>query len=349
MTLSKTFQQFLKQIRIAQTQAIEQAEKHPSFSFQEFTYQEPPPRMVAIDGSNRWIWYNPDVNARIAIIRTVAVVYEYQAESKTLKLLDHCHKDTPVLIAPNNLEMLNYDQEIKVLHQGIKKVLGRSPKAQGFLNQLRELEEYRLAERMALKFSNSLIVMDGALTIIQVKEIEDAARNLREACIENNNILIGVSKRNTTRRLGYNLTDEAVVKQMTINNPRMVYTEISDIPKGKQVFPPLGKTFLVKLHSKPVKSFRVDVVLQNNQEIEPILSHLAYYSMVDAFPGYPFPLVDAHNIAVLLRRVPDVYNHELVEAGIALGIGEEELFQYLLTHEKMERDPFHRHLDEVTR
>ncbi len=347
--MSKKFQQFLKQIRLVQAQAIKQAEKHPSFSFQEFSYQDDPPKMVAIDGSNRWIWFNPDVNARIAIIRTVAVVYEYKAQSKSLKLLDHHHNDTTVLIAPNNLEMLNYDQEIKALHQEIKKVLGRRPTAQGILNQLRELEEYRLAEEMALKYTDSLIVMDGALTIIQVKQIENAARNLREACVDNNNTLIGVSKRNTTRRLGYNLTDEAVVKQVTINHPRMLYTEISDIPKGKQVFPSLGKTYIVKLHSKPVKSFRIDAVLQNNQQIETILSHLAYYSMADAFPGYPFPLVDAHNIAVLLRRVPDMYNHELVEAGMDLGIGEEDILKNLLTHEKMERDPFHRYLDEVTR
>ncbi|MHA2244134.1 MAG: DNA double-strand break repair nuclease NurA [Candidatus Hodarchaeales archaeon] len=346
--MKKQFQQFLKQIQTTQSQAIKEAEKNPSFSFREFTYQDVPPKMVAIDGSNRWIWYNPDVNARIAIIRAAVVVYEYQTQSKSLKLIDHDHRDVPVLIAPNNLEMLNYDQEVKALHQEIKNVLGKRPTAQGVLSQLRELEEYKLAKDWALEFSDTMIVLDGALTYVQVKQIEDAAKNLREACTENNNILIGVSKRNTTRRLSSSLTDEALVKQLTRNDPRMVYTEIQEVPKGKQVYPPLGKTFLAKLHSKPIKSFRVDAVLHEKQDIETILSHLAYYSMVDSCPGYPFPLVDAHNIAVLLRRVPDMYNHELVEAATTLGF-EEELLQYLLIHEKMERDPFHRHLDDITR
>lgn len=304
--------------------------------------------MVAIDGSNRWIWYNPDVDTRIAIIRAAVVVYEYQPQSKSLILVDHHHKDVSALIAPNNLEMLNYDQEVKALHQEIKSVLGRRPTAQGILSQLREFEEYKLAEHWALKYSDSMIVMDGALTIAQIKPIEDAAGNLREACADNNNILIGVSKRNTTRRLSSDFTDEALVRRLTKNDPRMLYTEIREIPKGKQVYPPLGKTFLAKLHSKPIKSFRVDVVLQKQQKIETVLSHLAYYSMVDTFPGYPFPLVDAHNIAALLRRVPDMYNHELVEVATTLGI-EEELLQYLLIHERMERDPFHRHLDDITR
>jgi hypothetical protein len=70
--------------------------------------------------------------------------------------------------------------------------------------------------------------------------------------------------------------------------------------------------------------------------------------MVDSFPGYPFPLADAHNVAALLRRVPDMYNHELVEAATILGF-EEELIQYLITHERIEQDPFHRHLDDITR
>jgi len=348
--VKELFQNFLNHIQRAQEKAIKQAEKIPPPIFHEFSYSAKPPKMIAIDGSNRWIWYNPDVNARIAIIRVAAVVYEYHPNSESLyKLVNHISKDIPVLITPTNDEMLNYDTEVKILHQEIKKALGKGPNARGILGQLRELEEYKLAEDMALEFSDSLIVMDGALTIVQVKQIEDAAKNLREACILNKNTLIGVSKRNTTRRLKSNLTDEALVKKLTQNDPRMLYTEIRDIPIGKQVYPSLGQTFLAKLHENPVKTFRVDIVPDKNTDISAIFSYLADYSMVDSFPGYPFPLVDAHNIAVLLRRVPEIYNHDLIEAGSNLGFNEEEIFQYLLSHENMERDPFHRHLDEVTR
>lgn len=348
--MKSLFQTFLNQIQKEKKRAIKQAEKSSPPEFYEFTYGDYPPKMVAIDGSNRWIWYNPDINARIAVIRAAAVMYEYTPQSKSrLTLVDHTIKDTPVLIAPNNLEILNFDPEIKLLQQEIKRALGPHPTAQGILNQLRELEEYKLAEKMALKHSSSLIVLDGALTIIQVTEIENAARNLGEACVDNENVLIGISKRNTTRRLKSNLTDEALVKQLTKNDSRMLYTEIRDIPKGKQVYPPLGQTFLAKLHPQPIKSFRVDIVPHGELQLETLFSHLAYYSMVDTVLGYPFPLVDAHNIAALLRRVPDMFNHELVEAGTEIGIDEEDLFQYLITHEKMERDPFHRHLDEITR
>ncbi|MFW9780470.1 MAG: hypothetical protein ACFFE8_16635, partial [Candidatus Heimdallarchaeota archaeon] len=75
----------------------------------------------------------------------------------------------------------------------------------------------------------------------------------------------------------------------------------------------------------------------------------AYYSKVDSIPGYPFPLVDAHNIATLLRRVPEMYNDELVEVGFQLGVDEETLFKNLITYENMTIDPFHRHLDTITR
>ena len=344
------FQKFLKHIQRAQAKAIKQAEKIPPPIFHEFSYSTDPPRMIAIDGSNRWIWYNPDINARIAIIRVAAVVYEYHPKSEPLyELVDHTFRDIPVLITPTNDEMLNYDTEVKILHQEIKKALGKGPNARGILSQLRDLEEYRLAKKMASKYSDSLIVMDGALTYVQVKQIEDAAKDLRKTCEKNENTLIGVSKRNTTRRLKSNLTDEALVKKLSQNDPRMIFTEIRDVPVGKQVYPPLGQMFLAKLHEKPVKTFRVDIVPQKNTDIKTIFSYLANYSMVDTFPGYPFPLVDAHNIAALLRRVPELYNHAFIEAGVALGISEEEIFRFLLSHEYMERDPFHRHLDEVTR
>ena len=103
--MREQFQQFLKQIQTTQSQAIKEAEKNPTFSFQEFTYEDVPPKMVAIDGSNRWIWYNPDVDARIAIIRAAVVMYEYQAESRSLKLVDQNHRDVPVLIAPTNQDL----------------------------------------------------------------------------------------------------------------------------------------------------------------------------------------------------------------------------------------------------
>jgi hypothetical protein len=125
--------------------------------------------------------------------------------------------------------------------------------------------------------------------------------------------------------------------------------EIPTVPKSQQKFPSIGMTYLAKLHEKPVKTFRVDVFNPLKEDIKKIMSHLAYYSQVNTFPGYPFPLVDAHTIAALLRRVPDMYNSELIEAGIQLGFTEDELLRYMITHENLEKDPFHRYLDDTTR
>lgn len=341
---------FLEYIQKTHNRATKAVKADKSIELHKFSYKDTPPKMIAVDGSNRWIWFNPDINARIAIIRAAAVVYEYDPRSETkIKLLEQYFEDVPVLIAPKNLNLLNYDPEIKSLHQEIVKSLGRRPTAIAVVSQVRGLEELKLAEKLANKYTNSLIVMDGALTIVQVKEFENTARNLEKACRKNNNTLVGVSKRNTTRSWDSELTDEALVRFLTENSNHMIYTEIKEIPKRSQIYPPLGKSFLVKLHEKPVKLFRIDVRLEPNQDVELIFSHLAHYSKVDSVPGYPFPLVDAHNIAVLLRRIPDLYNDQLVEAGIAIGLSEDEIINHLILHEKLEIDPFHRHLDEITK
>jgi hypothetical protein len=160
---------------------------------------------------------------------------------------------------------------------------------------------------------------------------------------------VGVSKRNTTRRLRSELTDEAIMREIARSHDEMAYLEIEHVEKPRQKFPQLGRSFLAKLHPNPLKTFRVDIDILPDVDPKPILSHLAHYSQVDTYTGYPFPLVDAHAIAVLLRRVPDMYNHDLIEAGLELGLSEEEILNFMIAHENLEKDPFHRYLDDTTK
>jgi hypothetical protein len=348
--VKKSFETFLKQIKNTQAKAIRQAEKAGLEGLETFDYRDIPPRMIAIDGSNRWIWNNPDINARIAILRTAYAMYEYQeTPSPQIQLVTQNSNDETILVAPGSPDIHNYDHEIKKLNTELKRIVSPGNSMEQTLSILRSLQEFKLAEELADNYSNSLIVMDGALTYVQIKEFETTIQNILRLCKKKNNILIGVSKRNTTRRLKSELTDEAIMREIAKNQNQMLYMEIPGIDKSKQKFPTLGTTYLAKLHATPVKTFRVDVVLPSDQEIETIMSHLAYYSQVDSFPGYPFPLVDAHTIAALLRRVPDMYNHDLIEAGLSVDLSEEVIFKYMISHESMEKDPFHRHLDEVTK
>jgi hypothetical protein len=306
--------------------------------------------MIAIDGSNRWIWNNPDINARIAIIRTAYAAYQYsKVTDPNLQLQKQDSRDEAVLITPDLTSTQDTDIDHARFHQEIQKIVGRKNPIIETLSILRTLNEFKLAETVAIENQNSLIVMDGALTYVQIKELTDTIQNIRKACKKNNNILIGISKRNTTRKLRSEMTDEAVIREKAKSMQRMMYVEIERVPKPKRIFPPLGRIFLAKLHEKPVKTFRVDIDLPPNENIENVMSHLAHYSKIDTFPGYPFPLVDAHTIAVLVRRVPDMYNHEIVEAGLEIGLTEDDLLQYMITHENLEKDPFHRYLDEATR
>ena len=352
--MKKAFEQYLNQIQKVQKRSNLKIERSTYPEPQEFDYMDPPPSMVAIDGSNRWIWIDHDLNIRIAIIRTVAVKYKYQNNlEQPLQLVNQKCLDSAVLISPDNLDIYNYDPDLKNLFTDIKSLLvgrsGRPPKPQNILSLIRSFREFETALDIAQNDVDSLIVIDGALTYVPIKQFEGTMYSLREACKQNNNTLIGISKRNITRRFKQDITDEAVFHTRTKNIKSMSFVEIPPVPVQDPKFPTVGKTFLVKLHEKPIKNFRVDIDILESKNISKILSHLAYYSKVATIPGYPFPLVDAHNIAVLLRRIPDMYNHELIEEGLKLDINEDIILKNLITNERMELDPFHRHLDEITR
>ncbi|MFW9779480.1 MAG: DNA double-strand break repair nuclease NurA, partial [Candidatus Heimdallarchaeota archaeon] len=297
--MRKQFELFLSHIQSSQNSANRNIKHNASQMFHEFTYRDPPPKMIAVDGSNRWIWYNPDLDVRIAVIRTAVVVYDYDTASDMLVLDEHQFHDKAFLIAPNNPDLLNFDQDYRILHQEISRTLGGRQRSLGILNQLRNIEEFYAATQAAEKFSDAIVAMDGALTYVQVDEIKKAAEELLTTCKNQNHVLTGISKRSTARKFANPLTDEAVVRELVKDDPRMVYTRIEEVPEKKQVYPTLGKVFLAKLHEEPIKVFRVDIAITGKQRLDDIFSHLAYYSKVDSIPGYPFPLVDAHNIATL--------------------------------------------------
>ncbi|MHA2174155.1 MAG: DNA double-strand break repair nuclease NurA [Candidatus Hodarchaeales archaeon] len=348
--MKTSFQHFLKIINKTQKRAKQRIAKLQERDIHIFDYQDNPPQMIAVDGSNRWIWNNPDLNARIALIRTAFVIYEYQIEKDPpLNLITQNSRDETCLIERERSFVKTYDNEFLTFSDEIRTIISRANPLTEILSLMRSLLEFRLVEDLAEKYSNSLIVMDGALSYIKLKEFETTISNIQKSCKSNDNILIGVSKRNVTKRLKTELTDEAVLRIASNNRDEMVYMEIEDVPIPKQKFPQLGRTFLVKLHNRPIKTFRVDINIPTTKAVEPILSHLAHYSKVNTFPGYPFPLVDAHTIAALLRRVPDMYNSDIIEAGLEEGYTNEEIFQYLISNENLEKDPFHRYLDDTTR
>ena len=348
--MKSSFQHFLKLINKTQARAEQRIAKLGKEKIHVFDYQDDPPQMIAIDGSNRWIWNNPDLHARIALIRTAYVVYAYNNQyNPPLKLITQSSRDETCLIERGRAFINTHNNEFLTFSEEIRTIISRTNPLTETLSLMRSLLEFRLVEDLVRKFSNSLIVMDGALSYVKLKEFESTVFNINKLCTANNNILIGVSKRNITKRLKSELTDEAVLRIASNDRNEMLFMELEDVPIPKQKFPPLGRTFLVKLHNQPIKTFRVDINIPQSEPVEPILSHLAYYSKVNTFPGYPFPLVDAHTIAALLRRVPDMYNNDIIEAGLEEGYSEEEIFQYLITSENLEKDPFHRYLDDTTR
>jgi len=198
--VKKSFHNFLKQIQNTQRRAIQQVDEKKIVQLQEFEYLDNPPKMIAIDGSNRWIWNNPSINARIAVIRTAYVTYDFKkGTTHPIQIIDQGSRDEAVLIAPDNPKIHTYDQDIQKLHSEIRGIIGRRNPINEILSLLRSLAEFKMTAKLADENTDSMIVMDGALTYVQIKEFENTIRNILRNCKKNRNILAGVSKRNTTR------------------------------------------------------------------------------------------------------------------------------------------------------
>jgi len=280
----------------------------------------------AVDGSHTFLL---GVGGRyLAWVRAVALHYEIGSDGGLLM------RDLEVRQEPKLFDI--YDETDDDGPRG-RKV---SEKADHHRHRL----ELSLLGDVARRAGGGLVALDGALAAPPSGELSDLLRDAVSACESSGAVLVGVSKDSTSRLLGSNISDEEMLRVR--GHADTGFVRLPGLAE-RQRPAVLGDSYFARLHPSAVKWFRVDVA--SAQPPADALGRLARFSADGISPGYPFPLLEAHRTAVLVRQMQPQLRELALQAAARAGMPADQLALALTDAEGRRAGEFHVLLDEIAR
>ncbi|MCP4633183.1 MAG: DNA double-strand break repair nuclease NurA [candidate division Zixibacteria bacterium] len=167
--------------------------------------------------------------------------------------------------------------------------------------QILEYSYFRDAVRQASK--PDLILLDGALK--RSPYFSDLEfRKVLTDCYQEGITVIGISK-SSTLRWANNCPLVSRFTETTQDIPAggVWYIRISDLAKGFSICPDIPDIYIASLYTGIGPVVRLDIPSIYRNRVEQVISGLADKCNDPEFPGYPYPLADAHrNTRISLQR-----------------------------------------------
>ncbi len=302
---------------------------------------------IAVDGSQTWLWSPTGMNVWLMLYRFGIVKYNYL--DGQYQLIEKKLKDNVELISTLE-EVVSSQSEIhkKLYEYVLENARGREHDV--IAGTIMRLYEREFALECAKKNQNVIVAIDGAFLSSFPGDVLSSFETpliteLVNVCEKNNNILIGVSKDSRTRLLDKtkSLTDEAILSYATLGESKRFYIKID-----RKVKDPLGDTYFVKLHPDSPKWFRIDLGTRKDNPKE-VFEIIAQYARSQILPGYPFPLTEAHKIAVTIRQFRNIYEKLLFDIGPLCGFKMGEILRGFTTNSGRIKGAFHESLDLISK
>ncbi len=216
------------------------------------------------------------------------------------------------------------------------------------VNEYRRLIEGQLAINFADDFEGGIIAMDGTLS--EFPKQFTFMKRLVEVCKKREHVLVGVSKDSQLHTFGQILTDEDFLARCDSGLPHDA-PAFARAPKESEVAREgllHGDIYYARLHPQGRKWFRVDVGTFRD-EPEYVFGQLAPYARSLVSVGYPWPLIEAHRMAVTVRQLKPIYQEAVMKAALRMGIDVRTVLDGLTEVEGRKRSAFHEYLDKVAR
>lgn len=303
------------------------------------------PPFMAIDGSQTWLWSLMGINIWLMLTRIGVVQYEFRDQQFHLNQKDMF----------DNVELVSTLEEVistqSEIHQKLHEYIqhnGRGRERDIIAGALMRLTEHKIAFEIAQTHRNMIIALDGALTTsfpeeLLLNEKLPSIADIILTCEKNNNILIGVSKDSRTHYLSKYLTDETFIHYATEGKSERAYVKID-----KPIENELGDMYFVKLHPNAPKWFRIDLGNPRNNPGK-VFEIIANYARNQILIGYPFPLAEAHKVAVTIRQFRNLHEQLLFDIGPLCGFNLNEILNGFTNVEGRRKSAFHEYLDFVSK
>jgi hypothetical protein len=300
--------------------------------------------MIAIDGTSLWLWKHAILDLWLVLNRTVAVRYSISGEKICGNNI--FINDKPILFStlPGKNGTIDLSLHEELLNFKMESGREHIIIAQGF----REIAEYSLAIKMANKYPETIIALDGNLNTYKTTHFQSIMNDLLDSVQRNDCNLVGVVKSNKTHRFSSLERDETFLARITSQKKDLLYTELpEDTNQLNPKYYKIGPSYLVKLHPNANKWFRIDIG-SSTDNFEKVLSDLASYSCTQELLGYPLPLIDAHQGCISIHKMKDDYLQLLINVAKQLGVTTEELVNGFTNFEGRAESDFHTLLDKIT-
>lgn len=291
--------------------------------------------MVAIDGSYSFLWHMSGYWLLVAKVGAL----RYSCSDEGYRKRKAAHDERPLLIA-------TWEEAARSLGE-MQSYLFDVTRASGeqhreMANEFRRYLEGEMAAKEAEANHGVILVLDGSLSSFHRRR--DFLDSIIESCEAGDNILVGVSKDSMTHAFDSRLTDEDLLRSLGGLSYVRAPKEFEMRQKGLL----MGDVYFVRLHPRAPKWFRVDLGTFRDQP-EYAFGQLAHYSRSTLSLGYPFPLVEAHRFAVIVRQLREMYENEVFRILRSQGLSPQEIMAGMVHMEGERKGSFHQYLDMVAR
>jgi len=315
----------------------ETSERLSGASIRAFQLADHVAKTVAIDGSYALLYR--DISLWLVVVRAVALHYAFEQLTDTSYTLERCEiNEGAELVTTSKRIAEDLPPFARDLTDRIGASKGEAPRRMATCARM--LREFQLANTISKNCTNTIILMDGTLNTPPIAAINTLAEETLEYCRENHNALAGISKDSNVNLFGSVATDEELLRG--VDRKELLYVRPPE-PK-RSLSGSRGDIFFVKLHPDAPKWFRLDVISPHHDP-EQLFGSIAQFAKNELCPGYPFPLAEAHMIAVELRKYPKLYDELLFRIGQEVGLHFDEIAWGRTNIEGRRKDAFHAYLD----
>ena len=310
--------------------------------FRTFRGADPAKDMIAVDGSYSFLlnlssWW-------LALISVGLLRYAFDG---------HAFRRKDWRLVQRMVGVSTYEEFVRTqdeLHKSLFEFTKerREEQPRDMVNEYRRLIEGQTAVNFADDLEGGIVAVDGTLS--EFPKQFSVMERLVQVCEKRGHLLVGISKDSQLHAFGHTLTDEELMARCQDRLPHdaLAYARAPKAAEAVKEGLLYGDIYYVRLHPRARKWFRVDLGTFRDRPDE-AFGQLAAYAKSLVSVGYPWPLIEAHRMAVTVRQLKPVYQESVIKMALRMGLDVRTVLDGLTQVEGRKRSAFHEYLDKVAR